>query len=63
MMNKIRTLAHVRTLRMVKSFRACANMTGPSQILIDSGRVYFEECRRLNRVQCAKCKRILLRKA
>ncbi len=62
-MNKIRTLAHIRTPRMVKSFRTCVNMTGKSQILADFGRIYLEEYRRLNRVQCAKSKRISLRSA
>jgi hypothetical protein len=62
-MNKIRTLAHIRTSRMAKSFRACVNMTGKSQILADFGRICSEEYQRLNRVQHAKGKRILLRSA
>jgi hypothetical protein len=53
-MKKIRTLAHIRTPRMIKSFRACINVTGRSQIFAEIGRVYAEECRRLNRVQQIK---------
>lgn len=60
-MNNIRTLAHIRTPRMLNSFRTCVNMTGRPQILADFGRIYLEECRRLNRVQNIKSKRILLR--
>ncbi len=62
-MNKIHTIAHIRTMRMTKSFRTCVNMTGRSQILADLGRVYLEEFQRLNRMHQACDKRILLRKA
>ena len=62
-MNKIHTIAHIRTPRMLKGFRGCVNMTGKSQILADFGRICSEECRRLNRVQQASGKRILLRRA
>jgi hypothetical protein len=60
-MNKIHTLAHIRTARMLNSFRACVNMTGRSQIIADFGRVYLAECYRLNRVQHSQGKRILVR--
>jgi hypothetical protein len=53
-MNNIPTLAHIRTPRMLKGFRACVNMTGRSQILAECGRVFSEECRRLNRVYNVK---------
>ncbi|MDD5271135.1 MAG: hypothetical protein PHU14_00320 [Methylovulum sp.] len=59
-MNHIRTLAHIRTPRMAKSFRACVNLTGKQQILTDSGRIRAEEYRRLNRVQQAVDQRIVL---
>ncbi len=62
-MNKIHTIAHIRTPRMLKGFRGCVNMTGKSQILADYGRICSEEYRRLNRVQQASGKRILLRRA
>ncbi|MEI6069707.1 MAG: hypothetical protein WCP96_20405 [Methylococcaceae bacterium] len=62
-MNKIHTIAHIRTPRMLKGFRGCVNMTGKSQILADFGRICSEEYRRLNRVQQASGKRILLRRA
>lgn len=64
-MNKIRPLAHIRTPRMAKSFRACVNMTGKPQILADLGRIYSEEYQRLNRMQMqhSRGKRILLRSA
>jgi hypothetical protein len=61
-MNKIHTIAHIRTPRMLKGFRGCVNMTGKSQILADFGRICSEEYRRLNRVQQASGKRILLRR-
>jgi hypothetical protein len=56
MMNKTRTLVHIRTARMLNSFRACVNMTGRSQRLADFGRVYSAECCRLNRLQNSKGK-------
>lgn len=62
-MNKIHTIAHIRTPRMLKGFRGCVNMTGKSQILADYGRICSEEYRRVNRVQQASGKRILLRRA
>ena len=62
-MNKIHTIAHIRTPRMLKGFRGCVNMTGKSQILADFGRICSEEYRRLNRVRQASGKRILLRRA
>ena len=62
-MNKIHTIAHIRTPRMLKGFRGCVNMTGKSQILADFGRICSEEYRRVNRVQQASGKRILLRRA
>jgi hypothetical protein len=62
-MNKIHTIAHIRTPRMLKGFRGCVNMTGKSQILADFGRICSEEYRRLNRVQQASGKCILLRRA
>ncbi len=62
-MNKIHTIAHIRTPRMLKGFRGCVNMTGKSQILADFGRICSEEYRRLNRVKQASGKRILLRRA
>ncbi len=49
-MNKIRTSSHIRTYRSLKSFRACINATGISQILPELGRIHFQECHRLNRV-------------
>lgn len=58
-MNIIRTLATIRTPRMLKGFRACVNTTGKSQIIADYGRVSLEESLRLNRVQNAESKRIL----
>ena len=62
-MNKIHTIAHIRTMRMAKSYRACVNLTGKSQILTDFGRIYSEEYQRLNRVsQKGHKKRILLRR-
>ena len=61
-MNKIHTIAHIRTPRMLKGFRGCVNMTGKSQILAEFGRICSEEYRRLNRVQQASGKRILLRR-
>ncbi len=62
-MNKIHTIAHIRTPRMLKSFRACVNMTGKSQILAEFGRIISDEYQRLNRVQQASGKRILRRSA
>ncbi|MEY3758775.1 MAG: hypothetical protein RIR39_266 [Pseudomonadota bacterium] len=61
-MIKINTIAHIRTPRMLKGFRACVNMTGKSQILADFGRICSEEFRHLNRVQQASGKHILLRR-
>jgi hypothetical protein len=61
-MNKIHTIAHIRTPRMLKSFRGCVNMTGKPQILVDFGRICSEEFQRLNRLQQADGKCILLRK-
>jgi hypothetical protein len=61
-MNKIHTMAHIRTHRMLKGFHACVNMTGKSEILTDLGRVCSEEYQRMNRVQKASGKRILLRR-
>jgi len=54
MTKPIRTLAHIRTPRMTKSFRATVNLTGKSQILADYGRIFLEEFRRLNREQQIK---------
>jgi hypothetical protein len=34
---------------MTKSYRACVNLTGKSQILTEFGRIYSEEYQRLNR--------------
>ena len=62
-MNKIHTIAHIRTPRMLKGFRSCVNMTGKSQILADFGRIFSAEYQRLNRVQQVGGKRILLRRA
>jgi hypothetical protein len=62
-MNKIHTIAHIRTPRMLKSFRACVNMTGKSQMLVEFGRLFSEEYKRLNRVRQASGKRVLLRSA
>jgi hypothetical protein len=64
-MNKIHTVAHIRTARMAKSYRACVSMTGKSQILAEYGRVCAEEFQRLNRLQQQQAggKRILLRRA
>lgn len=61
-MNCIRTLTHIRTPRMTKSFRACVTMTGKSQILTERGRILAEEYRRLNRIQQAGNNRILPRR-
>ena len=61
-MNKIHTIAHLRTIRMAKSFRSCVSLIGTSQILADYGRICLEEYRRLNRVSQAKNKYISLRK-
>jgi len=60
-MNKIHTIDHIRTPRMLKSFRACVNMTGKSQILADYGRFFLEEYRRYDRMQEASGQRILIR--
>jgi hypothetical protein len=57
-MNTIRTLAYIRTPRMLKGFRACVNATGKSQIIADYGRVRLEEYLRLNRIQDAEFKRV-----
>jgi hypothetical protein len=62
-MNKISTIAHIRTPRMLKGFRSCVNMTGKSQILADFGRICSQEYQRLNRVQQASDRCILLRRA
>ena len=62
MMNKIHTIAHIRTPRMLKGFRGCVTMTGKSQIITDFGRIYAEEYRRLNRVQQVSGKCGLLRR-
>jgi hypothetical protein len=61
-MIKIHTIAHIRTPRMLKGFRACVNMTGKSQILTDFGRVCSEEYRYLNSIQQAGGKLVLLRR-
>ena len=58
-MNIIRTLAYIRTPRMLKGFRACVNATGKSQIIADYGRVGLEEYLRMNRVYNAESKRFL----
>jgi hypothetical protein len=58
-MNNIQTMAQIRTPRMLKSFRACVNMTGKSQILAEFGRICSEEYQRLNRVQNT-CGRLIL---
>jgi hypothetical protein len=61
-MYKIHTIAHIRTMQMAKSYRACVNQTGKSQIFTDLGRIYSEEYQRLNRVsQAVYKKHILLR--
>jgi hypothetical protein len=57
-MNIIRTIAYIRTPRMLKGFRACVNTTGKSQIIADYGRIGLEEYLRLNRVQNAEFKRV-----
>jgi len=57
-MNIIRTLAYIRTPRMLKGFRACVNTTGKSQIIADFGRVKLEESLRLNRIQNAEFKHV-----
>jgi hypothetical protein len=62
-MNKIHTMVHIRTPRMLKSFRACVHMTGKSQILADFGRICSEEYQRLNRVHNASGKLIILRRS
>jgi hypothetical protein len=61
-MNKIHTIAHIRTIRMAKSFRSCVSLIGKSQILADYGRICLEEYCRLNRVSQAKNKYISIRK-
>jgi hypothetical protein len=55
-MPPIRTLAHIRTARMLNSFRTCVNITGQSQKLADIGRVYLAECHRLDRLKHDKVK-------
>jgi hypothetical protein len=45
----IRTSSHIRTHRVLRTFRSCVNATGKPQILPDHGRVNLEECHRLNR--------------
>ena len=62
MISNIRTLTHIRTPRMLKGFRACINTTGQSQILAEWGRVFSEECRRLNRVRNVKSQSTLFRR-
>ena len=62
-MNKIHTIAYIRTPRMLKSFRACVNITCKSQILVEFGRICSEEYKRLNRERQASGKRVLLRSA
>jgi hypothetical protein len=62
-MNHIRTLAYIRTPRMLKGFRSSVNMTGKPQIFADIGRVRLEEYRRLNRVQQTEGKPMLPRRA
>jgi hypothetical protein len=62
-MKKIHTLAHIRTMRMTKSYRTCVNQTGKSQILTDFGRIYSEEYQRLNSLnQTSHKQRIFLRR-
>ena len=61
-MNKIHTIAHIRTMRMAKSYRACVNLTGKSQILSDFGRICSEEYQRLNRLSQVSHKKHLLRR-
>ncbi len=53
---KIRTSKYIRTMRMALSFRSCINATGKSSLFTDLGRVYLEECKRLDRSQYAKNK-------
>ena len=54
--HKIRNSKYIRTMRMALSFRSCINATGKSSLLTDLGRVYLEECKRLDRSQYAKNK-------
>lgn len=58
-MKTIRTLAYIRTPRMLKGFRSCVNATGKSQIIADFGRINLEEHVRLNRIHNVEVKRIL----
>jgi len=51
-----RTSKHIRTMRMLRSFRSCINATGLSPLLADLGKVNIEECKRLDRLQYAKNK-------
>jgi len=55
----IRTSKYIRTMRMALSFRSCINATGKSSLFTDLGRVYLEECKRLDRSQYVKNKRSL----
>jgi hypothetical protein len=59
MNNNIRSLAYIRTPRMLKGFRSCINATGKSQMISDQGRVVLAECQRLNRVYNIETKRII----
>jgi len=52
----LRTSNHIRTMRMIRSFRSCINTTGQSPLLADLGRVYIEECKRLDRIKILKTK-------
>jgi len=62
-MNKIHTLADIPTMRMTKSYRACVNLTGKSQILTEFGRIYSEKYQRLNHAsQTGHKQRIFLRR-
>ncbi len=61
-MCKIHTIDYICTSQMLKSFRACINMTGKSQVFADIGRVYLAKYKRLNRIQQVSGKNILLRR-
>ena len=61
-MHKIHNVAHIRTMRMAKSYHACVNLTGKSQILSDFGRICSEEYQRLNRLSQVSHKKHLLRR-
>ena len=52
-MRTFHTSSHIRTHKVLRSFRSCVNATGKAQIIPDRGRVHLQECHRLNRATLA----------